>query len=356
MGLGPYPDVSLAEAREAAAECRRLVRNGTDPIEHRREQRAAMARERSQSRRYFRDCAETYINTHRHAWKNKKHASQWSNTLAAHAYPKIGDLPVAEISTANILSVLEPIWLTKNETANRVRLRIEKILDWAAVKNYRSGGNPARWRGHLDHLLPKPSKVHSTRHFAAMPWKDAPDFIADLSRESCLSAKALMFTILSCTRTTEAICATVGEFDMEDRIWIIPAARMKSGREHRIPLSSQLSDLVENLIDSRIIGNDYIFPGMRQGKPISQMAMLKYLKQDLGFRDLTVHGFRSTFRDWVAETTSYPGELAEACLAHVLTNKTEAAYQRGDLLERRRKLMQAWADYLFNPASGSQSP
>lgn len=346
MGLGTYPDVSLAQARSQAAECRELIRNLTDPIDHRRKQRQQAMPARQH---LFRDCAEQYITTHAAAWKSVKHARQWTASLQQYAYPYIGSLDMAEIETRHILSILEPIWTTKNETATRVRQRIEKILNWAGVKKYRTGDNPARWVGHLDHLLPAPSKVKPVRHHPAMHWKDIPAFMAQLLPRQNISSRGLLLTIMTAKRTNEIIAAMPDEFEMDTLIWNIPGERMKSGRPHREPLSIEAGCIVRDLLTGQVMGNTHLFPGRGQ-KHMSNIAMLKYLKEDLGYPSLTVHGFRSTFRDWVAEATDFPRELAEAALSHVLSDKTEAAYQRGDLLERRRALMQGWVDYLLHEA------
>ena len=346
MGLGTYPDVSLAAARELAAGCRDLVRQKIDPIDHRNSQNAEKLEAIISKSHTFERCAQAYINAHRSGWSNEKHIKQWSSTLKQYAYPLIGSTDVKDITTGMVLEVIEPIWSSKNETANRVRQRIEKVLEWAAVKNYRSRDNPAQWRGHLDHLLPKPGKVKKVKHFQALPWRDVPMLYSELRSNNCISSKALQITILTAKRTSEVLWMKEAEFDLDAGIWNIPAGRMKSKRPHREPLADETICLIKKMKMEMIAGCDYLIPGSRGNKPINQVAMIRYLQRDLGYTGITVHGFRSAFRDWVADSTNYPGELAESCLSHVLSNKTEAAYQRSDMLERRRELMQAWANHV----------
>jgi integrase len=328
MGLGPYPEVTLAEARKAAGDAHGLIRAGVNPIEARR------ARNEPPQVVTFSEAAARYIAAHEQSWKNAKHREQWRNTLATYASPVIGKKDVASIGLDDVLKILEPIWTTKNETASRIRGRIEAILDWAAVRGLRTGENPARWRGHLKHLLPARNKRRSVRHHPAMDWRDLPAFMTELRGNNSISARALEFTILTAVRTSETIGATWSEIDGD--VWTIPAERIKASVIHRVPLTSAaLARLF------RIEGNPYIFPGARKDRPLSNMAMLELLR---GMRPgLTVHGFRSTFRDWAAEATSFPRELAESALAHVVGDEVERAYRRGDLFDKRRELMQAWA-------------
>jgi integrase len=341
MGLGAADTFTLADARERARQARKLVADGIDPIEARRQQRMAAKLDTARAIS-FRQAAEKYIGSHKAGWKNAKHAKQWPTTLEAYAYPIIGALPVAAFDTALTLKVLEPIWTKKPETAKRTRGRIEAILDWAAARGYRNGENPARWRGHLDKLLPSPRKVRAVRHHPALPYAELPAFMAELrAREQGLSARALEFTILTAARTGETIGATWDEFDLKEKIWTVPAVRMKGGKDHKVPLCDPALEMLETL--PRECGNKFVFAGTSKGAALSNMAMLELLKgMRLGF---TVHGFRSTFRDWAAERTNYPREVVEAALAHTIENKVEAAYRRGDLFEKRRRLMRDWARY-----------
>jgi integrase len=339
MGLGPYPDVSLAEARQKAFDARRLLRDGLDPIEARRGARMAARLEEARSLT-FKDCAERYIAAHEAGWRNAKHRAQWRSTLGTYAYPELGDLSVAAIDTALVMKTLEPIWQAKPETADRLRGRIEAVLDWAAARNYRTGDNPARWRGHLDKLLPARRRLARVKHHAALPSRDLPAFMVELRNQAGVSARALEFAILTAARTGEVIGAIWGEIDMGEKVWTVPAERMKGGRTHRVPLCERTVEILDTLPR----GGDSVFGGTRARKPLSQMALLMTLRR-MKRDDLTVHGFRSTFRDWAAECTSFPREVAEAALAHVISDKVEAAYRRGDLFERRRQLMEAWSRY-----------
>ena len=336
IGLGSLVDVSLEHARDKAADYRKLLKQGINPLAEKRkvERNLQLAVAKAMS---FADCAEAYIELNRHGWKNPKHAQQWSNTLKQYAYPIFGKLPVAEIDTALVIKCLEPIWTSKNETASRLRGRIETVLDWATVSKYREGENPARWRGHLDKILPKPSKVQNIEHYAALPYAEIAVFMAKLRNQSSVAAKCLEFTILTATRTNESIGATWDEIDLSNKTWTIPGERMKAGRAHRIPLSEQVMLILQDMQQFKV--NDFIFPGTKKG--LSNMAMLQLLKR-MGETGLTVHGFRSSFRDWAAETTSYPNEVVEMALAHTIKNQAEAAYRRGDLMEKRSQLMTDW--------------
>lgn len=343
MGLGSIDTFSLREARERAKEARKLVADGIDPIDARRE-RVAAARADDAKLVSFSEAAERYIKAHTAGWKNPKHADQWGNTLTTYAYPIIGPISVAKVDTAHIMQIIEPIWTDKTETASRVRGRIESVLDWATARRYRSGENPARWRGHLDKLLPARSKVAKVRHHPAMPYTDLPEFMQRLRALDSISAKALEFTILTAVRTSEAVGATEAEIDFRAKVLTIPAERMKANRPHRVPLSDRALEILKTT--PREANNPYVFPGAKRGKPLSNMAMLELLQGMGGTEGLTVHGFRSTFRDWAAERSRCPREIAEAALAHVVKDKTEAAYQRGDLLEKRRRLMAAWGAFM----------
>ena len=344
-GLGPYPTISLEKAREDAHECRILRKNGIDPIEHQKakESQKALAESKSIT---FKDCALAYIEAHKRGWKNKKHLSQWENTLSTYTYPVIGKIAVQDVDIDLIMKILEPIWFEKTETASRVRQRIENVLDWATVRKYRQGDNPALWRGRLDKLLPQRNKVQKPKHFAAMDYRELPLYFKSIRQKDTLTSKALAFTILTVTRTSEARGATRKEIDDKAKSWIIPENRMKTEREHRIPLSVEALKILQEMEPFKRHTDDLIFPGLAQAKPISDASLLKLVKQT--HPTLTVHGFRSSFRDWCAEQTNYPREVAEAALAHVIKDKTEAAYQRGDMFEKRRKLMDSWADYCLN--------
>jgi len=346
MGLGAFPLVSLAEAREKADACRRQKVGGTDPLEVQRASRLARRTDITRMMS-FRQCAEAYIEAHSPGWKNPKHAQQWPNSLATYVYPIFGELPVADVDTALVMRALELIWQEKTETASRVRGRIETVLDWARARHFRTGENPARWRGHLDTLLPHSSKLARVKHHSALAYSEIGAFIKALRVQAGLAARALEFTILTTARTSETIGARWEEIDLDRATWIVPAERMKGGREHRVPLSEAAAAIIGQVSEFRL--NDFIFPGFRKDRPLSNMAMLQLLAR-MGRGDLTVHGFRSTFRDWAAECTEFPRKVAEAALAHVVGNKVEAAYRRGDLFEKRRQLMAAWARYCAEPS------
>jgi len=349
MGLGAFITVSLAEARERALECRKLRERDIDPIDAREEARRHGAIERAKSIK-FKDAAAAYMAAHRVAWKNDKHAAQWPATLTKYAYPIIGDLPLHMINTPLVMKVIEPIWPTKPETANRLRGRIETVLDWATVRGYRHGENPARWRGHLEMLLPSRSKVRKTQHHSALPYAELPAFLIKLREQEGGAARALEFTILTAARTSETINAKQTEIDRQNKLWIVPAERMKAGKEHRVPLSDRALAILDEVSQTEDEKENFVFSGRSLGRPLSNMAMLKLL-QRMGRTDLTVHGFRSTFRDWAAERTKFANEVVEMALAHVVDDKTEAAYRRGDLFEKRRQLVAAWAAYCGKPTS-----
>ena len=336
MGLGPADVVTLAEARLKVLACRKMHLEGIDPIEVRKAKREKANLERKGGVT-FRACAERYIASHKAGWKNEKHAAQWPSSLCNYVYPIIGTLPVYSIETAQVMKVLEPIWSTKSETASRVRGRMETILDWAKVHGYRTGDNPARWNGHLDKLLPSRSRVKRVRHHAALPYLELPAFMAQLRAQVGTAARALEFLILTAARTGEVIGATFSE--SRDRIWTIPAERMKAGREHRVPLSPPALKLVDEM---RALGSEYLFPSRKLETSLSNMAMLQLLGR-MGRSDLTAHGFRSTFRDWASETTGHESGVVEMALAHTIENKVEAAYRRGDLFQKRVALMEDWA-------------
>lgn len=345
MGLGSCSDINLSAAREQATGNRKLVKQGINPLDARLEEE----KEIQKVAITFTSCAARYIKAHRRSWRNIKHARQWVSTLKTYARPKIGKKSIDEISTQDVLEVLKPIWTNKNETAKRVQGRVENILDYAAAHGYRDPVNPARWRGHLDKLLAKPSRIQKVNHHPAMPYDEVADFMATVNGYNSLSSKALQFLILTATRTSEVLNSEWNELDLNNATWTIPADRMKANREHRVPLSRQAVELLSNL--PRVKANTYIFAGMKQGRPLSNMSLLQFMR-GLGYGpsgeqgNYVPHGFRSSFRDWTGEVTSYPRDVAEMALAHTIENKVEAAYRRGDLFEKRRAMMQEWADYI----------
>jgi integrase len=342
MGLGPLHTIGLSEARDLARACRKLVLEGTDPLEAKHAKRKARKVEAAKAIT-FKACAGKYIAANKAAWRNEKHGDQWENTLTTYVYPVIGQLSVGQIDTGHVTKILEPIWATKAETASRVRGRIEAVLNYAATHNWRAGENPARWRGHLENVLPKKSKVAKVEHHAALPWRDTGSFMKALATEKGTAALALRFAILTAARTGEVLGARWGEFDLAQKIWTVPAERMKAEREHRVPLTDDVLAVLKEAEKLKQDAAGFVFPGAKKDAPLSNMAMLVLLRRmDRG--DLTTHGFRSTFRDWAAET-GQPADIAEAALAHTLGSKVVAAYQRGDLLDRRRKLMEAWAEW-----------
>jgi len=338
MGLGALHTIGLSEARDVARDCRKLVQDGKDPIEIKRQEREKAAGTLS-----FDRCAELYIEAHKAGWRNAKHASQWTNTLDTYASPVFGKMAVDKVGLPDVLKVLEPIWHAKSETASRLRARIEAILDWATVRGYREGDNPARWRGHLSSLLPARAKIQRVEHHAALPYADIAAFVKTLRKQDGTAALALEFAILTAGRTSEVIGARWDEIDLEKKLWTIPAGRIKAGREHRVPLSARAIEIIEGQKD---LDDAYVFPGRKSPrsettKSLSNMAMLQLLKR-MKRDDLTTHGFRSTFRDWAAEKTDHPREVAEMALAHTVDDKVEAAYRRGDLFEKRRQIMDDW--------------
>lgn len=353
MGLGAFPEVSLKAARLEASAQRSQLFSKIDPLAAREAEREALrAAQHIQASKAmsFDVLAAEYIAAHRAGWKSPKHAQQWENTLKTYASPIIGRLSVSDIGTAYVLEVLnkKDFWTSKPETANRVRNRIELILDAAKARGLREGENPARWRGHLDKLLPRRSKVQAVKHHTALPHRDAPAFMAQLRGAEDVTSKAMQMTILTGCRTSEVLNATWDEINTDAKIWTIPAVRMKGNREHRVPLTDAVLSLLESL--PRVCGNPYLFAGMRRGRPLSNMAMLMGLRR-MNRADLTMHGFRSTFRDWAGECTSHPRDVCEQALAHSLGNAVEAAYRRGDLFEKRRVLMADWAAYCTSIAS-----
>lgn len=358
MGFGSFSGVSLEEARRLADRARQELRDGIDPIEQKKATKQAKTLELAKAMT-FDECAAAYIEANRAGWKNDKHAGQWETTLATYASPIIGKLPVADIDKGLVLKVLESIWTEKAETASRLRGRIESVLDWATAREYRSGNNPARWKGHLDKILPKRSKVAKVVHHPALPYTRIGVFMVELRKQTGMGAPALEFAILTAARSGEVRGATWGEIDMEGKRWIIPAERMKAGKEHHIPLSDAALDLLKRLPGRA--ESELVFPAPRGGV-LSDMTLTAVLRRmqgddapiwtDTAGEAITAHGFRSTFRDWAGETTAYPREVIEHALAHQLKDKAEAAYQRGSLLDKRSRLMADWAAYCNTVKAG----
>ena len=347
MGLGPLHTINLDEARERARKARQLLLDGIDPLEARAAERnaAALAAARALT---FEAAARSYFEAHQRGWTNAKHRAQFLSSLSTYAFPQIGKLSVAAIDTGLVLKCLEPIWKDKTETANRVRGRIEAILDWATVRGYRKAGdNPARWKGHLAEVLPSRERIQKTVHHAALPFAALPEFMAALATRNGSAAKALEFTILTAARSGEVLGARWEEFNLDGKVWTVPAGRIKGGKEHRVPLSERALDILRAMPIER--GNSYVFLGPQKGGGLSHMAMNRVLRR-MGRGDITtVHGFRSTFRDWAAERTNYPDAVVEMALAHAVGSKVEAAYRRGDLFDKRRHLMDAWAEFASTP-------
>lgn len=348
-GLGGYPDVTLAQAKDAARAIRAKLAQGVDPIEDGRALRSKLIADQL-SALTFNQAAKQYIDTHEGTWRNAKHVQQWRNTIQTYANPVIGKMLVRDIGQIDVLNVLEPIWRTKTETASRLRGRMESVFDWASARGYRTEANPARWKGLLDQLLPAPGKITKTDHHRALPYKELPEFMQLLAGQQGIGARALEFAILTASRSGEVRGAKWDEFDFESGVWTVPEDRMKAGKEHRVPLSSAAITIIKAQRESAFC--DYVFPSshsskiVSEGKPLSDMTLAAVLRR-MGV-PVVPHGFRSTFRDWSAEQTDYPREVAEMALAHAIANKVEAAYRRGDLLDKRRQLMQDWADYAFS--------
>jgi len=346
MGLGGYPAVTLAQAHQKARTARDKIEAGVDPIEDAREAKSRLAAAQA-SAVTFEEAARRYMAAHESSWRNVKHAKQWRSTLTTYAFPVMGTMLVRHIETQHVLEVLEPIWKTTTETAKRLRSRIELVLDWATARGYRDGLNPARWRGHLATMLAKPSKVSKPKHFPALPVNKLGDFMQRLRTHSGTGAKALEFAILTAARSGEVRGARWTELNIETGLWTIPASRMKVPKEHKVPLSRAALKILKVL--PRIAGSDLVFPAPRGGQ-LSDMTLTAVLRRME--EPVTVHGFRSTFRDWSEECTNYPANLAEMALAHAIGNKVEAAYRRGDLLDKRRLMMADWAVFCSAPASG----
>jgi integrase len=358
MGLGSLDTIGLAKARQLAAECRGLVASGVDPIEHRRQARAKlMAAVRVPT---FDEAARSYIAAHRPSWRNPIHAKQWVTSLETYASPIIGKLPVNAITTDHVMNVLEPIWQAKTDTAKRVRGRIETVLNYAAARKHRSGDNPARWAGHLSELLARPSRLAPVQHHAALDYRAIGEFMADLRGREGIAALALEFTVLTCARTAETLGATWDEIDFDEGVWTVPAHRIKAGKEHKVPLGKAALAVLNKVkeITSKIGGavakSELVFPNDRTGGRMSSNALLALLKR-MKRPDVTTHGFRSCFRDWAAEATNFPHQAAELALAHKVADKVEAAYRRGDMFNKRRLMMEAWAGYCARPIAGKGS-
>lgn len=341
MGLGLSEELTVQLARDKAAELRRRVRQGVNPLADRKQPKKVRLTT-------FNDVSEQCISSLKSGWSNDKSEKQWRSTLTTYAGPKIGHHDVADITTQDIFAVLEPIWSMKAETAKRLRERLERVLDFATAMKLRQGENPARWRGNLDHLFPKQSKVQRVQHHAALPYAELGDFAVQLRKRDGIASRALEFALLTAARTGEVLGAAWSEIDLDKAVWTIPAERMKARRDHRVPLSGVAINLLKSL--PRDAGSDFVFISpMSKGQPLSNMSMLKVLKL-MKRDDLTVHGFRSTFRDWAAETTSYPDTVVEMALAHAVGNAVEAAYRRGDLFEKRTRLMADWAAFCDLPS------
>lgn len=357
-GLGGYPDVTLAGAKEAARIARVKITQGIDPIEDGRDVRSKLIAAQALAIT-FSQAATHYIDTHENSWRNAKHIQQWRNTIQVYANPVIGQMLIRDVGLPQILAVLEPIWRTKTETASRLRGRIESVLDWAAAREYRTGSNPARWKGLLDKLLPTPGKITKTDHHRALPYVDLPEFMKSLAGQQGIGARALEFTILTACRSGEVRGARWDEFDLENGVWVVPENRMKASREHRVPLSVAALAIIKK--QEKLSFCEYVFPSSHgskepefDGKILSDMTLSAVLRR---MKIAAVpHGFRSTFRDWCAEQTDYPREVAEMALAHAIGNKVEAAYRRGDLFDKRKQLMQDWAGFAYSIVANQTSP
>ncbi len=341
LGLGSYLKLSLAEARALALKKHALIAQGINPLLEKRKQRDESIADAAKFKT-FQQCVDGYLDAHGDGWRNPRHRGQWRTSLEKYACPTIGAMNVAAIDTALVLKILEPIWKSKTETATRVRSRIENVLTWATVRKYRQGENPARWKGHLDQLLAKPSKIATVKHFAALPYRDMGAFMKALRAQEGIGAAALEFAILTAARSGEVRGAIWDEIDLSARTWSIPAERMKAKRDHVVPLSDAAVAVIEKM-SAHPVG-DLVFPGAKEARPLSDMSMTAVLRR-MGHGDLTAHGFRSSFRDWAAESTAYPAEMAEMALAHSIGNKVEAAYRRGNLFDKRVRMMRDWAKH-----------
>jgi integrase len=347
MGLGSFPAVTLAAAREKARSAREQVAEGVDPIRARLDAQSQL-KAKQITAVTFAGAARSFLDAKSDEWKSAKHRQQWENSLENYAMPVIGQLLIGDVKQEHVLAILEPIWKTKTETASRIRGRIEQVLDWATVRGLRSGENPAQWRGRLDHLLAKPSKIAKVEHFASLPCDQVNAFMVDLRGRHGNGARALELLVLTAVRSGEVRGAKWSEIDVGAAQWVIPAERMKAKTEHRVPLTKAALALIEQ--QPREEGTDLIFPGTK-GQPLSDMTLTNIMRR-MGL-DAVPHGFRSTFRDWVSERTNFPADVAEMALAHTIANKTEAAYRRGDLFAKRAQLMQAWAEFCERDANAT---
>jgi integrase len=348
MGLGPCHTVDLKRARSKAREARLLLLENIDPLDHRDAERAKLKAAKAKQIT-FAEAAQKYFDQHETKWRNRVHREQWLTTLKTYAFPVFGDMPVAEIDTAMVLKAIEPHWLTKTETMSRTRGRIESVLDWCTVRSYRGGDNPARWKGHLAEVLPKRSQVAKVEHHPALHYTEVGAFMMKLRQREGTAARALEFLILACARTSEVLGAHWDdEIDLANKMWTVPAGRMKAGIEHRVALSQRTIELLRSLPTED--GNPYVFIGSRPGTGLSTASLTQTLRR-MGHGNITVHGFRSTFRDWAAETTNFPNHVVEMMLAHAVGDKVEAAYRRGDLLAKRKQLAEAWAKYCDTPST-----
>lgn len=343
IGLGAYPAVTLAQAHEKARQARAMIEQGQDPVLERKRARSALLAAQA-STMTFEVAAGKLIESKKAGWRNEKHGKQWSTTLAAYAFPVIGALDVRDIQLPHIVSILEPIWATKTETASRVRSRLEAVLNWAKTNGYREGENPARWRGHLDNILAKPSKVSKVKSHPAVPIDQCPAFYASLQQAKGMAALALRFAMLTAARSGEVRAATWSEFDLEAGMWVIPAAKMKAERDHRVPLPKAALDLLKEA--PQIAGSDLVFTAPRGGQ-MSDMTLTAVMRR-MGLKYVP-HGLRSSFKDWASERTSFPNDMTELALAHVIPSEAERAYRRGDQVEKRRELMNTWAKFLETP-------
>jgi integrase len=349
MGLGSFPTISLGAAREAASEARKLISAGTDPIEAHRSRRLQKKLDAVRGIGWD-DALTQFLDSHESGWKNKKHRQQWRNTLDAYAKTVLSAVPIASVGISEITKILDPIWTSKPETASRVRGRIERILDWAKVRGYRDGENPARWRGHLDKIYPARSKVQKVKHHAAAPIDELPALYDRLAEAKGVAAKALRFVILTAARPGEVAGGLWPEIDKKTALWTIPSERMKADREHRVTLSREALAILDEMAEMQ--SDKYVFPGHKDGRPLSLTALSKALKA-AGGGDATVHGMRSTFKDWASERTSFPAEVSEMALAHTIGDKVEAAYRRGELLKKRAALLEQWSTFVRSGVAGN---